>query len=689
MRAISNLRDAEIEIAQLQDRLTKVENLPSAVTNITNVLPIPPRITKPIKIDKLDLGTDLTINTTPVNTDLLAAAISDGLKLLSGQLSVNAYGTEFQFNSGVLEINGVPLDKAIYETVGAGLIITSTGVKFGASNIENMVFNRSFEDGFEEWNAFGDYALNTVEFKSGVQSAEIKGGGSIYSGVESKRTISLEGDRYYARAWVKSTAGVDGTTRLAVRFLDSTQAYLGETSITFTNPETSWVSYEVRGTAPAGTAYVEAIIYSTNQTTGSWYVDDVYLTPLVFSKMLPDGVIDDGNMINSSILGDGLQLVAGLVKLKTATSEFQFVAGELQVNGVPLDKSISSTMETYFEVVGGKFKVKALGLTDSLIADIAATKITAGTLVAGVIYAGNITVSQIQAGTLAAGVILASNINATQINSGTLAAGVVYAGQINVGQINAGTLGASVILASNITASQVTAGLFVGHSLSLTLNGLTTTINNGFSSVQYAGIKVEQDSSGDYATLGYKYLYFRDDSESINCYYGRESFDLIYTTGNTGRLRLDMDASTATLSIYGGNVNSSVAIQANYSSSVINFPHGGAYKISNISVIDSSRYAFFQRLSIQGSIIIDSSRNISNIVDCNITGIYKMDSVEIIDSLGRPTGPGALFGANAVQCSAINPYISTTQYYGANGTFVDNNLNTVRVRGGIITNLAE
>jgi hypothetical protein len=59
------------------------------------------------------------------------------------------------------------------------------------------------------------------------------------------------------------------------------------------------------------------------------------------------------------------------------------------------------------------------------------------------------------------------------ITAGTLVAGVVYAGQINTGQVNAGQ--------------------FVGHTLLLTVNGITTDISNQWDANYgaYAGISVK------------------------------------------------------------------------------------------------------------------------------------------------------------------------------------------------------
>lgn len=84
------------------------------------------------------------------------------------------------------------------------------------------------------------------------------------------------------------------------------------------------------------------------------------------------------------------------------------------------------------------WKVALLG--DNALVSIGATKITAGTLDVGVIYAGNINTNQISAGTLAANVIYSGSITTGQITAGTLSAGVIYAGDISATQITSGTL---------------------------------------------------------------------------------------------------------------------------------------------------------------------------------------------------------------------------------------------------------
>ena len=88
------------------------------------------------------------------------------------------------------------------------------------------------------------------------------------------------------------------------------------------------------------------------------------------------------------------------------------------------------------------------GIVDQMIAGVGATKITAGVLAAGVVYAGTIAANQVLTGVLGAGVVYAGTINASQVNAGTLGVGVVYAGQINCSQLNAGTVAVGISLTS-------------------------------------------------------------------------------------------------------------------------------------------------------------------------------------------------------------------------------------------------
>lgn len=130
---------------------------------------------------------------------------------------------------------------------------------------------------------------------------------------------------------------------------------------------------------------------------------------------------------------------------------------------------------------------KAITLGDNAITSVSATKISTGTLAAGVVYAGNINANQISTGTIASNIVYAGTVNANQINAGTLAAGVIYSGSISTSQITAGTLTAGTIYTGAIAASQITAGTITAaiSITSPTITGGTITAST-FTSTNYA-----------------------------------------------------------------------------------------------------------------------------------------------------------------------------------------------------------
>jgi len=104
-----------------------------------------------------------------------------------------------------------------------------------------------------------------------------------------------------------------------------------------------------------------------------------------------------------------LQIASGALAIKNvdlgkalgssyASAEFKLVGGQLQVNGVDLAKAISTSLGTNMSVVGGRLYCTSL----------AAEYILAGTLAAGVEYAGTIYVSQLLGGTISAAVTMTS-----------------------------------------------------------------------------------------------------------------------------------------------------------------------------------------------------------------------------------------------------------------------------------------
>jgi hypothetical protein len=114
--------------------------------------------------------------------------------------------------------------------------------------------------------------------------------------------------------------------------------------------------------------------------------------------------------------------------------------------------TLGAVQDQHFDRISGN-KIR---VTNADIVSLQASKITAGTLDVGVVYAGTIDANKINAGTLGVGVVYAGTIAADKITAGTLDVGVVYAGTIAADKITAGTLGAGVIYAGTLAVDKIT-----------------------------------------------------------------------------------------------------------------------------------------------------------------------------------------------------------------------------------------
>lgn len=209
-----------------------------------------------------------------------------------------------------------------------------------------------------------------------------------------------------------------------------------------------------------------------------------------------------------------MQVVAGKIGVKLpeiATAlgfndgtVFTLVSGQVHIAGVDLGKAITSTVGTMLDATTGVLKVKASGITADLVSSYAINNThlqRVGVDKIAIIDADivNLAANKLTAGTLAAGVIYAGTIAATQIAAGTLAAGVIYSGTINASQVNTGTLNAVNL---------------VGGTLTLNSNNVTTTIANSYDSfnIAYAGLKTVDNVSGVYSLITYNRAFFCNSS---------------------------------------------------------------------------------------------------------------------------------------------------------------------------------
>jgi hypothetical protein len=110
----------------------------------------------------------------------------------------------------------------------------------------------------------------------------------------------------------------------------------------------------------------------------------------------------------------------------------------------------------FYRYTGGAFSAFSLG--NNAIADLSATKLTAGTIDASVITVSNINAGNISTGSLAADRIAANTITGAKLAVGTIEAVSIAAGTITGAKIAATTITASNIAVATITADQIAGG---------------------------------------------------------------------------------------------------------------------------------------------------------------------------------------------------------------------------------------
>jgi hypothetical protein len=84
----------------------------------------------------------------------------------------------------------------------------------------------------------------------------------------------------------------------------------------------------------------------------------------------------------------------------------------------------------------------------------------------------------------------------------------------------------------------------------------------------------------------------------------------------------------------------------------------------------------------------DSTNGLSITGTCQAAD-YIIGSTTVINSSGQFSGLGVLMPQYGVAALSFTTYVGPTPHGGDNGTFEDHNGNTIRVRGGIITDLSE
>jgi len=359
---------------------------------------------------------------------------------------------------------------------------------------------------------------------------------------------------------------------------------------------------------------------------------------------LGNGLTASGGPITLN-LGNGLAMNGGAVQVN-AGSGISVAGGAVAANlGNGLTTSLGAITLNLGSGLSMNGSAAQVNLGNGLTTSAGAITLNLGS---GLSMSGSTLVANLGNGMTTSGGAITLNLGSGLSMSGSQA--VVNAGngittlggmvQVNNGA-GIGISGGQVVtnLGNGLTTSGGAITLNLGGGL--TMSGSVATVNTG-TGLQVSGVQLIIANSG----VGPSQI------SSVNV-----------SQLNAGTMTV---SSTLTLNGSGGLV-----LSGGGGISVIT--PATVYAQGGFNVMASPTYGY----NVGGSLVIDGNRN-GNFATLAIGGSTA------INAALQFTGSGALFGSGGVQCGGVNPFISGSQYYGANTSFVVNGV-TYNVRGGLIT----
>lgn len=171
--------------------------------------------------------------------------------------------------------------KVLFLTLVGVLLITSTLLA-----AENLVANPSFEEGeadgwpvgyagFKDLKSYGDGAVLVKDIaRTGVWSLKFyEPTVSAPLGIISLPVPAEPGKTYKASVYVRTEPG-SSRAAFYLEFLDDEKNRVSASWVETTTAD-AWELLEITDTAPAGTAYVNVILYRAASRRGVHYYDDV------------------------------------------------------------------------------------------------------------------------------------------------------------------------------------------------------------------------------------------------------------------------------------------------------------------------------------------------------------------------------------------------------------------------------
>ena len=390
------------------------------------------------------------------------------------------------------------------QTIDQGILITA--------NPERGGYNLDFEDSatlLPGWSI--SVPVWTVATDSGIGSghaAKCAVTGTGGSDLLNLYTIKARnGDKYTIKATSKADAGFTGTPTLRIAQYNATGTFVGGNSITLNTSTTlTEVSSAVTLSASASTAFI-IINVNVVSSVGNFYVDGISMSKSIGANDIADGSIDNGH------IASGVQLANVGTALPTLPNA-AYPDGSIFV----LRISTGPNKYKIYRNDGGTWP-----------AGTSPNDIIAGTLAAGVIYAGDVQIDNLTAGTasFASDAVFARGGNTLTIN----ASGIKLIGSAGFVDLT----GSSVAFGKGATSY-----FLVGTSVTLSTNVVWGV--NGFA-VGILGISTNAsiDAAGD-ATFQSVDTGFLTVSNPSQCTFGALSgtntatLQAITTAGTNGRI---------------------------------------------------------------------------------------------------------------------------------------------------------
>jgi hypothetical protein len=352
------------------------------------------------------IGATNTAGTGYIGYVCIRKKTSAGSLLIDGsvtatQIAANTI-TASKIMAGTLTATELATDSVTTSKIAAGAVVAE---KLTIGNFTNLVPNHSFELGNVEWSSLAS-GVSIVSDATNASS-----GSYVMKRVSTANDILVSarngnmfecraGDKFYLKGLIKSTSDATGTAEWRISWRDKDKAEVGTSALSWT-PGTSYVIKDAIFTAPTGTSFAVIETVSRNQTAGTWYWGEVYLSNAVNTTNIVDGAISTDKVAANAITA--AKIAAGTI-----------TANEIAAGTITSAKIATDTI-TSANIAAG-----AIGASEIAANAITAAKIAAGTITANEIASGAITSAEIASGAVTAVKLAADSVTSASILAGAI-----------------------------------------------------------------------------------------------------------------------------------------------------------------------------------------------------------------------------------------------------------------------------